>query len=204
MAEHGSHLDRTLTEHVLYPPHPPRKPSKLYLDNHHQMVVIEDMPCRICGVRNSTLNDKEANPYGATALETHHALCEWALANAVDLSKFNRKVVPGLLRQTGDHETYGHAFTQKEMVDWIAGARGNLVVYCSVHHRGKYVGIHSITSPIFSIQDLLMDGYNLTGVEPATPQEAAQLIDLPLTTGKPKAAPEEEKVKPAPPADPET
>jgi len=204
MAEHGSKLDRTLTEHVLYPPHPPRKPSKLYLDNHHQMVVVEDQPCRICGVRNSTLNDKTRNTYGATALETHHALCEWSLTNAVDLSKFNRKVVPGLLRQTGDHATYGHDFTQKEMVDWIAGARGNLVVYCSVHHRGKYIGIHSITGPIFSIQDLLVDGYNLTGVEPATPQEAIQMIDLPLTTGKPKAAPQEEKVKPAPPADPET
>jgi len=204
MAEHGSHLNRTLTEHVLYPPHPPRKPSKLYLENHHQMVVVEDMPCRICGVRNSTLNDKEANPYGATALETHHFLCEWALANAVDLIKFNRKVVPGLLRQTDDHDTYGHNFTQDEMLQWVAGHRHNLAIYCSVHHRGKYVGVHSITWPIFSIQDLLVDGYNLTGVELPTPQEVEQAIALPLTTGKPIPAADAEKVAPAPPADPET
>lgn len=179
----GTKLARTLAETALYPEHKPRRPSPQYLANHHRMVVIEDRPCLVCGVRNSTLKDEARNPRGATALETHHHYIEWALINAIDLSKFNRKIVPVLRARTGDTATYGHDFTQEEMAEWIAGHEGNLWVLCSVCHRHSLVGIHAITGPIWGCQDMLIDGYDLTGYHAPSGPEAVQLTALPMTVG---------------------
>ena len=176
-------LNRTLTEHVHYPDHAPRTPSSLYLKNHHRLVVEEDRPCLVCGVRNSTLHDPARNPCGATAIETHHRLIEWALANAIDLAKFNARVRPGLLRETGDRDKYGHDFTQEEMEEWIAGDADNLWCLCDRHHRSSLIGIHAITGPIWGAQDLIRDGFDLTGFVAPTPHEAAQLTALPQTVG---------------------
>ena len=180
----GTHLNRTLIEHVLYPPHPPRRPTKRFLTSRYRLIVELDLPCLVCGVRNSTLGDPTQNPYGATAMEAHHRLIEDSLANAIDVDKFNAKVLPALLRKTGDTATYGHPFTRAEMLDWIHGDAENLWILCSQHHRGKFVGIHSITGPIWGVQDLLIDGYNLTGLVAHSPEEAAQLTALPATTGE--------------------
>lgn len=182
--DRATKLNRTLIEDVNYPPHPPRKPSPRYLKSHHQMIVVEDRPCLVCGVRNSTLKDPKQNPYGATAIETHHHYIEDSLANAVDPAKFNAKLLPTLLKRTGDTAKYGHPFTEDEMHDWIHGDTQNLWPLCSAHHRGLKIGVHSITGPIWGVQDLLIDGYDLTNFVPTTPHEGAQLENLPGTTGK--------------------
>lgn len=187
-------LIRTLREVAHYPEHPPRRPTPLYLKNHHLLVVEQDHGCLVCGVRNSDLqdpkrrDDRGINPWGAVQMETHHRLIEDSLALAIDLAKFNARVRPGLLKQTGDVSTYGHDFAQDEMLEWIHGHVHNLWCLCDVHHRHPLVGIHAITGPIWGVQDLIQDGYDLTGFKPTTPVEAAQLQALPMTTGTPEAA----------------
>jgi len=189
MAEHGSKLIRTLQEHANYPAHVPRRPTALYTKNHHRLIVEEDRGCLVCGVRHSDLqdpkrrNDPKINPVGATQNETHHAHIEDSLANAIDLAKFNKRVRPGLLKRTGNQGKYGHDFTQDEMLEWIHGDADQLWVLCDRHHRSPLIGSHAITGPIWGVQDLLLDGYDLTGFVPTSPVEAAQLEALPQTTG---------------------
>lgn len=186
-------LIRTLKEHAHYPEHPPRKPTALYLKNHHRLVVEEDRGCLVCGVRHSQLSDPakrddpSINPWAATQNETHHHLIEDSLALAIDLAKFNKRVRPGLLRETGNRAKYGHDFTQAEMEEWIHGDADNLWVLCDTCHRHPLVGIHAITGPIWGVRDLILDGYDLTSYHPTTPVEAAQLQALPMTTGTPEA-----------------
>jgi hypothetical protein len=61
----------------------------------HEKLVNENR-CRIYGVTNDILKDParradlSLNQYGAMQLETHHYVIEWALANAIDLDKFNK------------------------------------------------------------------------------------------------------------------
>jgi hypothetical protein len=183
----GTSLKRTLSEVALYPEHAPRKPTALYLKSHHHLVVEMDLPCLICGVRNSTLKDATHNPRGAKAMETHHRVIEDSLANAVDVAKFNALVLPGLYKHYQE-DRYKIAFTQEQMIEWIHGDEGNLWVLCDVCHRHPLVGIHAITGPIWGVQNLLIDGYDLTGYHAYTPVEAAQLTALPMTTGKAEVA----------------
>jgi hypothetical protein len=183
-----SDLIRTLHETAHYPPHPPRKPTSLYLKTHKRLVEEEDRPCLVCGVRHSTMNDPARNRWGAIQIELHHHVIEDSLANAIDLAKFNKRVLPGLLRQTGNHSKYGHEFTQEEMIEWIHGDEGNLWPLCDVHHRHPLVGIHAITFPVWTAQDLLVDNFDLTGFEATGPVEAAHLAALPTTTGTPQVS----------------
>lgn len=156
-------LVRTLKEIAKYPPHPPRTASRRYRETHHRLIVEQDRPCIICGVRHSTLDDPAHNRWGARQMETHHHIVEWALAGAIDLDRFNARIVPRLLARHGDRVTYGHAFTQAEMEAWIDGDEANLWVLCSTHHRSPLVGIHAVTHPIWGVQDLLRGSYDLTG-----------------------------------------
>lgn len=158
-------LKRTLTEQVFYPPHSERANTSQYNKIHHEMVVIQDQPCMICGVKNSTLDDKLKNKHNAKAMETHHHVVEWALANAIDLDKFNEVIVQRLRTQNSNNLTYAKDFTQQEMLAWIDHSPDNLWVLCDVHHRHTYVGIHAISSPIWSAQALIKDGYVLTPEE---------------------------------------
>lgn len=146
---------RKLDERAFYPPHDKRRESEPYKTIHHQLVVEEDRPCLVCGVRNSTLKDKTQNRYGARQMETHHHVIEWALANAIDTKKFNDRVVAGLRRRHGGEQKYGHDFTDEEVKAWIDRDRDNLWVLCDVHHRHKWLGIHAISGPIWGPQDLL-------------------------------------------------
>ena len=194
MAEQGSQLIRTLSEHANYPAHPVRKPTKLYTANHHRMVVVENRGCLKCHVRHSDLEnptrrlDATINPMGSLHMELHHHLCEDSLANAVHLPYFNAHVRPGLLRQAqayklADAEDFETDFTQEQMVEFIHGHELNLMPLCDRHHRHPLIGAHSITGPIWDVQDMLIPGFDLTGFHAYTPQEAAQLTALPLTTG---------------------
>lgn len=199
-----SDLIRTLRETAHYPPHPPRKPTALYNRTHEKLIKHLDRPCLVCGVRDSTLRDPAANRYGATALETHHYIIEDSLINAVDLAKFNAKVRPGLRRRAIQREMlvgppsgdvgaakakYDHDFTQAEMEEWAHGDEDAMWVLCDIHHRHPLVGIHAITYPIWAIQDLLIEGYDLTGFQAHSPSEAAALLSLPNTIGVPASPP---------------
>jgi hypothetical protein len=146
---------RALTELAFYPAHDKRRETTEYKKVHHHMTVELDLPCLICGVKHSTLMDEQQNPYGAKAMETHHHVVEWALANAVDVAKFNKILLPNLAHKHPDKPEYRKPFTDQDVRDWVDHSPDNLWVLCDVHHRAVYFGIHEITYPIWCPMDLL-------------------------------------------------
>ena len=135
-------VTRHLTETVYYPDHAPRTESPEYKTVHHHLVYELDEPCWICGVRNSTLHDPEQNPRGATQIETHHAVVEWALANAVD---------PSLI--LADFPEMGAA-DDAHLRQWL-DSEGQMLVLCDVCHRHGMAGIHMISYPAWVVQKYL-------------------------------------------------
>jgi hypothetical protein len=149
--------EHKVEELQFYPTHDKRTESKLYQKVHAHMTVDLDLPCLVCGVRHSTLKDAEQNRYGAKAMETHHHIIEWALANAVDVNRFNTSIRPNLAHKHPNDPTWGYetAFDEDKVRQWVDHSEHNLWVLCDVHHRAKYLGIHEITYPIWAPQDLL-------------------------------------------------
>jgi hypothetical protein len=154
---HSTH--QTLEEVAFYPAHDPRRETPEYKTIHDNLVNQKDLPCLVCGVRHSTLKDDNLNPYGARQMETHHHIVEWALANAVDVGKFNKILRPFLQKRHPDKPDYNNDFNQQQVLDWIDHSEDNLWVLCDIHHRHKYLGIHAITYPIWSPVDLLRDDF---------------------------------------------
>ena len=150
-------VERTLKEAVYYPAHDARTESPAYAKAHHHLAVELDLPCLVCGVKNSTLKDTTKNKVGARDMETHHHVVEWALQNAIDLDKFNTRIWPDLQHRHAGK--YPQPFTQHTMLDFIDHSEDNLWVLCDVHHRHSLVGIHSITAPIWGAQDLVKDDF---------------------------------------------
>src|SRR5579872_493928 len=146
---------RDLQEVAFYPVHDKRRETPAYKKVHHDLVVAKDLPCLVCGVKNSTLKKRADNPYGAAQLETHHHVIEWALANAIDAGKFNKILRPHLAHRHPAEAMYGRTMTGAEIEAWVDHSPDNLWVLCDVHHRAVYYGIHAITYPIWCPQDLL-------------------------------------------------
>jgi len=146
---------RLLDEIAFYPKHAKRTETKDYIAIHKEMVVKRDLPCLVCGVKNSTLKDPKQNTYGAKQMETHHHVVEWALANAIDPNRFNTILRPNLAFRHGDNALYRQNMSEQEIKDWVDHSPDNLWVLCDVHHRAKYFGIHEITYPIWCPMDLL-------------------------------------------------
>jgi N-methylhydantoinase A/oxoprolinase/acetone carboxylase beta subunit len=153
---HGSR--RKLDELDFYPAHDERKETPEYVKAHKHMTVELDLPCIVCGIKRTTL-DGGKNRYGSKAMETHHHVIEWALANAIDVDKFNKAILPNLRHKHPDRREYSQPFTQKQVADWVDHSEDNLWVVCDVHHRAKFLGIHEITFPIWGPMDLLRDDF---------------------------------------------
>jgi hypothetical protein len=147
---------RQLEEIAFYPAHDKRQESPAYRAVHKHLVEELDLPCLVCGVRNSTLKVPRENPYRATAMETHHHVIEWALAKAVEPARFNKTILPHLRARHPDEPAYRKkAFTRREVEAWVDHSVDNLRVLCDVHHRAKLFGIHTITFPVWSAQAVL-------------------------------------------------
>lgn len=151
--------DRTIQELQFYPEHDKRRETAAYVKVHHRLTVELDLPCLVCGVRQSTLDQPEENPYGARQMETHHHIIEWALQNAVDVAKFNKVLRPHLAHRHPQVKEYKADFTQEQVRNWVDHSEHNLWVLCDVHHRAQYLGIHEITYPIWSPMNLLRDDF---------------------------------------------
>ncbi len=151
---------KTIVQMVNIPAHKRRVETDEYKAVRYRLIVEEDRPCLVCGVRNSTLDDPEQNPYGAKMLQCHHRVVEWSLANCIDLAKFNARIV-ATYRARGI-PGYEHDFTQQQMLDWIDHDERNLWPLCDRHHVGIETGIHSLEYAVWSVQDLLLPGYQLT------------------------------------------
>jgi hypothetical protein len=146
----------TIDELQFYPEHDRRTESPEYKKVHHHLTVELDLPCLVCGVRNSTLRDPDKNRYQARQMETHHHVIEWALANAIDVDRFNDSMRPNLAHRHPNDPTwhYEQPFDAEKIRDWVDHSEHNLWVLCDVHHRAKYLGIHEITYPIWAPMDL--------------------------------------------------
>jgi len=173
---------RMLKELAFYPAHDKRAETPEYKKVHHHMAVELDLPCLICGVKNSTLKDKTQNLYGAKAIETHHHVIEWALANAIDVDKFNKALLPSLAHKHADKPEYKTPFTEQQVKDWVDHSPDNLWCLCDVHHRAVYFGIHEISYPIWAPMDLLRDDFDEYVREQIAQQKSAK-------TAKPAAKP---------------
>lgn len=137
-----SNLKRTLDELVAYPPHPPRKASRVYTRTHKHLVYELDAPCWVCGVRHST----------GGAMETHHYRFEWASQFGLDLSKVEADF-PDLTDRA-------------KLAEWV-DSEGNMLVLCATHHRAKYEGIHMITYPAWLLQRYQGDEFTFITQHPA-------------------------------------
>lgn len=91
---------------MFYPEHNKRTESAEYAKVHKELTQKNDLPCLVCGVKFSLLGDHKSNPYGATAMETHHHVIEWALANAIDPALFNAALLPNLRFKHKDNPLY--------------------------------------------------------------------------------------------------
>ncbi len=196
-------IERMLDEQAFYPPHDKRAESTSYARMHHQMTVVDDKHCLVCGVQHSTLGDVTKNPFGAIQMETHHHTVEWALANAIDEPKFNQHILPGLARTAktrAAQPTYGTVnalykefdkdyasgyMTLARIKQWVDHAADNLWVLCDVHHRHKFVGIHSISYPIWGPQDVVDAAVVAKEIEAATGANAGKTSSPTSAAGSP-------------------
>lgn len=152
-----------LLDPMFYPEHNKRTESAKYKQTHEDLTKKKDLPCLVCGVRFSTLGDESNNRYGARAMETHHHIIEWALANAIDADLFNAALLPNLRHKHSNDPQYDlkdahgkqRGMTDAEVADWVDHSPDNLWVLCDIHHRHKWVGIHHISYPMWAPQDLL-------------------------------------------------
>lgn len=147
--------DHSAVEHVhetkeavacveLSPAHPPREETANYRRTHNLMIHEKDMPCHVCGIRNSTLSDVAGNLYHATQLESHHYPIERSLLHACDW----RKV----------HATFPAVYSQESLEMWVDSPE-NMLILCDVHHRSLKYGIHHLLTQDFAILPYLIDGY---------------------------------------------
>jgi hypothetical protein len=146
---------QTLDERDFYPAHDQRSDRPKYDQVHQRLCFTLDLPCLVCGVRNSTLSDPAENRYGARQMETHHHVIEWALADAVDTARFNKTIRPFLLAQKPGQVIYQRDMSAQEVRDWVDHSEDNLWVLCDIHHRHRALGIHDTPYPLWCPQDLL-------------------------------------------------
>lgn len=145
-------VTRKLTESVFYPEHDPREASAEYTKVHHHLVYELDEPCWICGIKNST----------GGAMETHHWVVEWALANAIDPAKI-----------LASFPSMGEA-DEPHLRQWL-DSEGNMLVLCEEHHRGGTYGIHLITYPAWVSQKYHYDDWDLAE-GPGHPQTSMAIL----------------------------
>jgi hypothetical protein len=148
--EHVHITPETVATYEMTPPHAPRVETEAYRKAHHFLIEEMDNPCDVCGVSKSTLADPERNPFGATAMETHHYPIERSLMNACDIKKV--------------HKHYPQVIDQETFESFI-DSPANLIVLCNVHHRSVTQGIHHLLTQDFVVLRYLKDGYQIVATE---------------------------------------
>ena len=147
---------RTLHEIGAYPPHGPREKDPQYKVFHaarHHLIYELKVGCWIGG---ATLDEIKAGLpeghlcHGATELEAHHHIAEFAGLNEIDWQK-----VAADFPQLGIHSN--------EDFLRAAESEGGLMILCDKHHRAPYHGIHSITEPVWKLDRYARDGWDFQG-----------------------------------------
>jgi hypothetical protein len=157
---------RTLHEIAAYPPHGPRETDPNYATFHaarHHLIDVLGVGCWIGGATKAQIAaglPEEHLCHGATGLEAHHHVAEFAGLNEIDWQK-----VAADFPQLGIHSD----------ADFLrmAESDGGLLILCSKHHRAPYHGIHSITEPVWKLDRYARVGWEFQGDPVATPPHGA-------------------------------
>lgn len=156
---------RTLHELAHYPPHGPRESDSHYKTFHaarHHLIDVLGAGCWIGGATKAQIVAGLASDhlcYGATQLEAHHHVAEFAGLNELDWHKVAE-----------DFPQLG--IDSDEAFLTAAESDGGLLILCSKHHRAPYHGIHSITEPVWKLDRYVTNGFDFQGEPPATPPHA--------------------------------
>lgn len=148
---------RTLREVVAYPPHGPREGDPHYvIFNHakHHLVHVLGVGCWIGGATLTQIKAGLPEGHrcaGATQLEAHHAVAEFAGLSEIDWQKVAKD-----FPQAGIH-------SDEEFLAFAESEAG-LLILCDKHHRLGGTGIHSVTYPAW-----LLDRYSREDWEFLTP-----------------------------------
>lgn len=143
---------RTLHELVMYPEHGPRTTDSHYsIFRHAQHHLIHDLdsPCWIGGASLSQVKaglSKTHRCFGATQLEAHHAIAEFAGLSAMDWQKVAKDFPLAGIQSDEDFLKF-------------AESEGGLMILCDKHHRGGNHGIHEITYPAWLLDKYVDDDY---------------------------------------------
>jgi hypothetical protein len=158
MPDSGHDVRRRLREIAHYPPHGPREADshyKIFEAAQHHLIHVLKVGCWIGG---ATLDQVKAGLpeshlcQGASQLEAHHHIVEFAGLNEIDW----QKVAP-------DFPQLGIQSDQ----DFLnaAEAEGGLLILCDKHHRSPFHGIHMITEPVWKLDRYARTGWDFQGDE---------------------------------------
>lgn len=125
------------TESFLYtfPAHEPRESDPHYHAFNAARRRLEKLGALKCWIDNADCQG---------AIELHHAIVEFSLAQIVDVAHFE-KLYPEF--KIDDDEKF---------LTWI-NAEANLLPLCVQHHRGV-IGVHSIHYPAWVVQRFMIQG----------------------------------------------
>lgn len=151
---------QTITEYVDYPTHGVRN-VEAFNKLTQERIVKNNQPCFICGVTARDIETKpELKAHGC--IELHHCLAQFALENGVDLDKWNNVIIP-LFNQgviwNPNKITLKSPMTAQEVVDFVNFGNANMLPLCTLHHVGRFTGIHRLTYPIWIAQKFLQQKY---------------------------------------------
>ena len=148
----GHEQASTLHEIAYYPPHGPRRGDpnyRIFNQARKHLIDVLNVGCWIGGATKSQIAaglTEGHRCYGATQLEAHHHIAEFAGLNAIDW----QKVAP-------DFPTL-HITSDEDFLR-AAESDGGLLILCSKHHRAPYHGIHAITEPVWKLDRYARDDW---------------------------------------------
>ena len=146
----GHSTPKTLREIAYYPEHGPRDSDpnyKVFHEARHHLIDVLGVGCWIGGATKAQIETglpEDHRCHGATGLEAHHHIAEYAGLNEIDW----RKVA-------ADFPQLG--ITSDEEFLRAAESDGGLLILCSKHHRAPYHGIHAITEPVWKLDRYARD-----------------------------------------------
>lgn len=138
---------RTLHELAAYPPHAPREEDghyKIFHHAQHRLIHVLGAGCWIGGATLAQITAGLPDGHrcrGATQLEAHHAVAEFAGLSEIDWRKVAHDFPQANLHSDEDFLNF-------------AESEGGLMILCDIHHRHAGRGIHSATYPVW-----LLDRY---------------------------------------------
>lgn len=165
LSKDHTELDSTLHQIIQYPPHPPRAADSKFTKIRHQRVVVNNQPCFICGITNHDIHNNNPDPSRFKQMELHHCLVQWALADGIDVDKWNAQIVPllnsksSLLLAPSARSQDISKMSREQIIDFAHHGDENLLVLCNVHHRSPLTGIHKISYPAWISQKYLKPQY---------------------------------------------